>query len=437
MKRKLFAGMIIALVGSVGLGSVWAKEEMVDRVVAVVGDQIILLSEVRRQLEAQMMERNLDYSTSREVLADLQSEVVEAMVNEQLLQVKAQRDSIVPDQRDIDMFAKNEYARIRKQFPDDVSFQKALEDVGLTEQQLRYMYSTMARKTVIQQMMLQKIEQSVSVTPKELETWYAAHKDSLQEVPDQFRFSHIMISPKVLESRKQTAREKLGMVRKEIEAGADFAEMANKYSEIPGGVKDGGYIGYFKRSDFDERFTAAAFGLQKGEVSDVVETSLGMHLIKVEDIRGDEVSARHILVMLNVGQEEEDATVAQLNRIRQDILEGKATFADMAKQYTEDSSTRDFGGQTKWISRGEANVPATFMEQASNLEKGEISSPFKSEYNAYHILRLDQHKPAHIVNLQEDRAMLESFAKQQKIIREFERIFSELRDETYIEIRSE
>ncbi|MHB9028862.1 MAG: peptidylprolyl isomerase [Candidatus Latescibacterota bacterium] len=406
-----------------------------DRVVAVIGDQIILLSEVRRQLEAQMMERYLDYRSDSQVLASLQTEVVEAMVNEQLLQVKAERDSIVPDQRDIDSFAKNEYARIRKQFPEDSAFQKALDEVGLNELQLRYMYQSMARKTVIQQMMLQKIEQSVSMSPQELEVWFEARKDSLKEVPEQFRFSHIMISPKVSDAKKQVVRKRLEGILQELKSGADFADLANKYSEIPGGVKDGGDIGFFKRGDFDERFTAAAFSLKKGEVSDIVETELGMHLIKVEDIRGDEVRARHIVFLLKEGEEDEGATIEELKKIREEILAGKAAFDDMAKKLSEDTSTRDFGGKTKWITRGEPNVPASFLEQASKLKEGEISLPFKSEYNAIHILRLDGHKAPHSVNLKEDRALLESLAKQEKIINEFERIFVELRKETYIDIR--
>ena len=160
-----------------------------------------------------------------------------------------------------------------------------------------------------------------------------------------------------------------------------------------------------------------------------------MHLIKVDDIRGDEIKARHIVILLNHGENEESVTEKELNDIREDILSGKAAFADMAKKYSEDASTREFGGQTKWISRGEPNIPASFLEQASRLKEGEISPPFKSEYNAYHILRLDSRKAPHAVNLRDDRALLESLAKQEKIIREFEKIFADLRRETYIDIR--
>ncbi len=438
MNQKLFTAILASAVLLITQGGVWAAEQkMVDRVVAVVGDQIILLSEVQRQIEAQMMERKLDLNSSPQVLASLQREVIDAMVNEELLQVKAEKDSIVASPTDIDSFAKNEYSRIRKQFPDDEGFQKALSDVGLNDQQLRYMYTNMARKNVVQQMMLSRIEQGVSVSPQELEAWYAANKDSLKQVPEQFRFSHIMIYPKASDARKLAAREKLGAVRAKLKDGGDFAELANEYSEIPGGAKDGGDLGYFRRGDFDERFTAAAFALKKGEISEVIETSLGMHIIKVEDIRGDEVKARHIVVLLSADESDEADLVKRMNAMREDIISGKSKFEDMARQFSEDPNTKDFGGKMQLVSADNPNVPASFVQQSANLKPGDTSVPFKSEYKAYHLLKLDERRAAHAVNIKEDRSALESLVKQQKIIKEFERIFAELRKETYIDIRFE
>ncbi len=429
--------MVSIFIWIAATGVVRAEERLVDRIVAVVGDQIILLSEVKQQLDAQMMARNIDRNSSPQVLAALQNEVIESMVNEQLLQVKAKRDSIIPDPRDIDMFAKNEYARIRKQFPDDDAFNKALEEVGLSEMQIKYMYNTMARKNVIQQMMLQRIEQGVSVSPQDLEAWYAANKDSLKNVPEQYRFSHIMVAPKIREEKKKAAREKLEGLKEQLKNGADFAELANKYSEIPGGTTDGGLVGWFKRGDFDERFANAAFALKKGEVSEPVETALGMHLIKVEDIRGDEVYARHIVALLKVDADDEAETVKFLEGLRSDILTGKITFADAAKKYSDDVSTKELGGQTKWLTVGDESLPASFAAQAEKLGKDEISAPFKSEFKAYHIMKLDDHRNAHFPNIRDDRAILESSVRQKKIIAEFERIFKELRAETYIDIRYE
>jgi len=162
-----------------------------------------------------------------------------------------------------------------------------------------------------------------------------------------------------------------------------------------------------------------------------------MHLIKVEDIRGDEVYARHIVALLKVDADDEAETVKFLEGLRSDILTGKITFADAAKKYSDDVSTKELGGQTKWLTVGDESLPASFAAQAEKLGKDEISAPFKSEFKAYHIMKLDDHRNAHFPNIRDDRAILESSVRQKKIIAEFERIFKELRAETYIDIRYE
>ena len=417
-------------------GQAQAGEQVVDRVVAVVGDQIILLSEVQAQLEAQMMARKLNYNSSSQLLASLQREVIDAMVNDQLLLVKAERDSVIPDPKDVDTTVKNMMLNIRKQFPDADAYKKALDDNGFSEVKLRYMFIKMAKKNIIQQMMIETIKQGVSLPPKEMETWYAAHKDSLQQSPEQFKLSHIMIAPKVSEEKKKAAREKIDGILQRIKAGEDFAELAKKFSEDPATAADGGDIGvYFKKTDFDERFTFPAFALKKGEVSGVVETGLGVHLIKVEDIRGNEIRARHIVLILKPDTDDEKATADRLKKIRDDVLAGTISFDEAAKKYTEDENTRNFGGQMRWLVVGDPDIPVSYIKEAAQLKKGEISAPFRDESGNFHIIKLDDRKEAHTPNMQTDRPTLEAMAKQDKVIKEFGRLFRELRDETYIDIR--
>jgi len=434
LSSVLCAGVLFLLL----LGSVQAKEQMVDRIVAVVGDQIILLSEVQSQIEAQMRARKLDYNSSPQVLASLQNEIIQAMVNDQLLLVKAERDSVIPDPKDVDTTVKNMMLNIRKQFPDDDTYKKALDENGFSEVKLRYMFNKMAKKNVIQQMMIEKIKQGVSLPPQELETWYAAHKDSLDKVPEQFKLSHIMIEPKISEEKKKAAREKIEGILQRIKAGEDFAELAKKYSEDTATAPGGGDIGvYFKKNEFDERFTVPAFSLKKGEVSGVVETGLGLHLIKVEDIRGNEIRARHIVIILKPDADDEKATVDKLKKIRDDVLSGTISFEDAAKKYTEDETTRDFGGQMRWLYVGDPEIPASYISEAAQIKKGEISAPFRDESGNFHIVKLDDRKEAHVLNLQSDRSTLEAMAKQNKVVKEFDRLFRVLRDETYIDIRME
>jgi peptidyl-prolyl cis-trans isomerase SurA len=438
MKKRLSFIVCTYVLFLVISGHSLAKEQVVDRIVAVVGDQIILLSEAQAQIEAQMMSRKLDYNSSPKLLAALQDEVIQAMVNDQLLLVKAEKDSIIPDPKDVDTSVKNMMLNIRKQFPDDDTFKKALEENGFTEVKIRYMFNKMAKKNVIQQMMIEKIKQSVSVPPQEMETWYASHKDSLDKVPEQFKLSHIMITPKISETKKKAAREKIEGILQRIKNGEDFSELAKKYSEDTATAAGGGDIGvYFKRTDFDERFTTPAFALKKGEVSEVVETGLGLHLIKVEDIKGNEIRARHIVLILKPDSDDEKAIVDGLKNIREDVLAGKITFEDAAKKNTEDETTRNFGGQMRWLYVGDPEIPASYIREAAKLKKGEISEPFRDESGNIHIIRLNDRKESHVLSLQTDRTTIEAMAKQDKVVKEFNRLFNQLRKETYIDIRLE
>jgi len=274
------------------------------------------------------------------------------------------------------------------------------------------------------------------VKPQEVESWFTVNKDSLSEVPAKYKLRHILIFPKVAEERKKIAKEKLEGILKRIRAGEDFAELAKLYSEDTGNASNGGDLGaYFAKNEFDPDFTAAAFALEKGQVSNIVETIHGFHIIKVEDIRGDRVRARHILIHLVPDEKDEKSAIEQLTSIREDIVSQKATFEEMAKKYSEDENTRDHGGEFDWFS-ADIDIPwiPVFLEQAKKLQPGDISEPFKSMFG-YHIVKMDDFKKAHTLNIREDRNLIEDIIRQKKTIAEFERIFQELRKETYIDIR--
>jgi peptidyl-prolyl cis-trans isomerase SurA len=159
---------------------------------------------------------------------------------------------------------------------------------------------------------------------------------------------------------------------------------------------------------------------------------LGYHIIKVEDIRGDEVRARHILIRLTIDETDEMRVAKKLKQIRDDILSGKSTFEEMAKQYSEDENSRELGGKLDWFAR-DVMIPS-FPREVEKIEKGQISEPFKSQFG-YHILRLDDHKPSHTLNIKDDRTQIEELIKQKKTIEEYYRIINQLREETYIDIR--
>jgi len=423
----------LAAVSAVSVG-----EDVVDTVVAVVGDEIILLSELQKQVSSQMMAKGLDLNSPRDVLMKLRDEILEGMIDDRLLVMKAQQDSIEIDAREVDRELKRSIAALKQRYGSEEAYRKGLEEYGLTEVQLRKMYSDAIAKNFLLERLQMDLSRHISVTPQDMEAWIAARRDSLPKIPEKFKLSHILVYPRVSEERKKAAREKLRGILERARNGEDFAELAKKYSEDPGTRDEGGFIDWFTRnSGYDPDFTEAAFSLQKGEISDIVETIYGYHIIKCEDIRGERIQARHILIRLVPNEDDEKRTVEKLKEIRGRILSGEKTFEEMAKEYSEDENSRDLGGKLDWITseRGMSNsgIPS-FIEQARKLEIGGISEPFKSQFG-YHIIRLDGYQPPHEINIRDDRLVLEGLIRQKKFLDEYNKIIKELRSKTYIDVR--
>lgn len=402
----------------------------------MVGNHIILLSDVREKINLVMMARNMDSNTPNNILQSLLRETLRDMINEQLLLVKANQDSIEVDLREVDQLEKENITNLKTQFGSDEAFNKVLGNAGLTEQQLRYSFRQNAYNTLRIEMLVSRIESYITPTAQEMEAWVAANKDSLGKIPEQFKISHILLYAKVSENRKSEIKEKLQGILNRIRDGEDFAELAREYSEDPGSADQGGNLGdYFTRDTMFPEFSDAAFALIVGEVSDIVETPLGFHIIKADDIRGERIKASHILLLSKPDADDEAICINKLKQIREDIVSGKAAFEDMAKEHSEDESSSSLGGKLKWLTREEGpnqSIPS-FIEQAEKLEISKISEPFKSRFG-YHILMLDDHKPAHTINIKEDNYLIRQQVILQKKMAEIERILDKLRDETYITI---
>ena len=435
--KKIIVTLAI-LTGVFIMPGIKAAEEVVDTIVAVVGDEIILLTELQKQVNSQMMARNLDFNSPRETLMTLRDEVLQGMVDDRLLLMKAVQDTIEIDMTEVDRELKNSVQGLKQRYGSEEAFQQGLEEYGLSEVQLRTMYQSAITKNFLLDRLRLEMTRHISVTPQDMESWIAANRDSLPDIPEKYKISHILVYPEVSETRKQETREKLRDIRARVQNGEDFGELAKQFSEDPGTAANGGFIDWFTvDSGYDQDFTGAAFALQKGEVSDIVETIYGYHLIKCDDIRGNRIQARHILFRLAPNETDEEEVIRKLKDIRQKITNGEISFEDAAKEYSQDENSGDLGGKLDWITSergmGDSGIPS-FIMTAREMKKDDISEPFKSQFG-YHIIKLDNFQNSHIINVRDDRTILENLIRQKKFIEEYNRIISRLRDDTYVDIR--
>lgn len=428
-KRNIIIPAVIALFA---ITAAYAAE-VVDGVVAVVGDEIILYSELQKTLSNEMMQRNMNIQSPRDQLIALRQEVLQGMIDDRLLLEKARKDSVQIDMREVDSELNNQVSMVKQQAGTDEAYRQELATYGISELELRNMWRDMIVKDFLKQQLLMTMTRHISVTPQEIEGWFEANRDSLPEIPTEYKISHILLYPRASDEKKAAAREKLQGILDRVKAGEDFADLAREYSQDPGSAANGGDLGYFRRdSGFIQEFVNAAFALDKGEVSDIVETVYGYHIIKCNDIRGDQISASHILIMVSPDASDNQLLVDQLADIRNRILSGEATFEDMAKEYSEDENSSELGGALRWLTKDE--IIPEFSKQADQMKVGDISEPFTSQ-SGFHIIKLDDIHPAHTMNIRSDRANVEELLRQQKTLSEYDRVLNELREETFIDVR--
>jgi peptidyl-prolyl cis-trans isomerase SurA len=426
----LFVVLVACMVAITGVYS----EDLVDNIVAVVGNEVILLSELEQQMHGAMMERNLSMDSPREQILALRGEIMNGMIEDLLILMEAKSDTtIVIDQQDVDFDLNQAIEGLKAEFGGEVQYRQSLAEYGFTELQMRQRHRMMIEKNMLKENVLARMRRHISVTPQEMEQWIEANGDSIPELPAQFKISHILLYPQVSEARKQEVRDTLTDIRERALGGEDFAELAKSYSQDSANAPDGGDLGYFERgSGFIKEFVDAAFALDEGEISGVVETVFGYHLIKCDDIMGDRISARHILLLLQADENDEQVIIDRLNEYRESIVSGDATFDALARQHSDDENSSELGGVLDWLNADTGLK--SFLEQAASMGRGDLSEPFKSEYG-WHIIKLDDVKQAHKLNIRDDRTILENLIGQQKLITEYTRVINDLREKTYIDIR--
>jgi peptidyl-prolyl cis-trans isomerase C len=213
-------------------------------------------------------------------LAELKKQVLENMIDTELLYQESKKEKIKIDEEKFTA----QWSEIKEKMEKDKNFKDTLKKMNVTESELK---ERIRNKMLIQQLIDDKFVQKTKISDDEIKTFYEGNKESFKS-PEQVQASHILIKIEdpADEKKKQEARKKIEDIQKQIKAGGDFAELAKKYSQCPSNAK-GGDLGLFSRGKMVKPFEDAAFALKKGEVSDIVETSFGYHIIKVTDKKAE------------------------------------------------------------------------------------------------------------------------------------------------------
>jgi len=410
--------------------SVSAQQIPVDGIAAIVGDRIVLMSDVNNMVIQYSLQQRIDISKNPQLYNQLSKQFLQNLIDEKLLLIQAEEDTIEADEDQVEQAVKQQLDYL-------------IQQVGSEEKLVEYYRAPIPiikkemRKQIANQMKIQQLRQKhfgqISITRKEVEAFYQQFRDSLPRVEASVDISHILMEVKPSETSAQKALEKIKKIKEMLDKGADFAQLAMQYSEDPGSKDRGGDLGFVERGTLVKEFEEVAFQLKPGEISDIVRTQFGYHIIQLLERRGERIHVRHILIQLQPTPEDEKRTYEQLVNIRQQILDGKATFEEMALKYSDDPNVEKDKGHLGVFRVNSLQIPQ-FKAVIDTLKEGAISMPVRTQFG-YHIIRLNKRIAPHTLSLDTDWDQIEQMAIEYKRNKLFTEWLEKLRQEIPIEIK--
>ncbi|MFN3344322.1 MAG: peptidylprolyl isomerase [Chloroherpetonaceae bacterium] len=412
------------------------KAQMIDGVVAVVGDEIILKSEIDEQLKFIAYQNRIPPDDER--LPMMWRQILEEAINLKVLFTKAKIDSISVSNEEIDAQVERRMEFIRQRMGSDEAIS---EYFGKSISQLRADMREEIRAGLMVEQLRRKKFSGLSISNEDVQKFYEAYKDSLPEIPAEFEAAFIAIRPKVDSAAKKVAFEKILEIQRKLKEGADFAELAKAYSE-DGSAPNGGDLGFAKRGEFVKPFEEAAFSLREGQISKIVETIFGYHIIQLLERRGESVHTRHILIKFDRSNLNADDAIAKLNAIRQRVQMGKSSFGLEARLYSEDEESAQRGGDiispqtgSNRIAFDEIKGDPDLVRLLQSMNVGEISEPQRYQISggefAYRIVWLKYRADAHQMNLKQDYARIRNLALQKRQNEIYQEWIADLRKQVY------
>ncbi|MEX0661699.1 MAG: peptidylprolyl isomerase [Balneolaceae bacterium] len=436
--------ILLLLFSIISVSSAYSQDKSVtDKIVAVVNDNIILKSDVDQEImqymqQAEQQNQNVSFSE------DLWYSALESMIDNYAMLEVAEVDSIVVS----DVMVDRQMDQRIQQMVQQAGSERALEEaLGQSIVEIRAEFREQFREQMIAQEVQRQEMAKVEITRPEVREFFEnIPEDQLPTIPEQVGLSHIVINPPTLDDARNQALQKAQALRDSVTIhGKDFEEMAQKYSVGPNASR-GGLLPMMPLDDLVSSYSAAAAALEPGEISEVVETDFGYHVIRLNQRSGDNIETNHILVEVDEESVDEEFALNKLEALRDSALTEDVRFRDLARRHSEDEETKAMGGrlmnyqtQDRLFTVDELE-PALYRTVLLLENEGDISEPIPFTTNdggkqAYRIIRLDRHIPEHVANLDDDYQRIEGIALQQKQMANMEDWLVSIRERVYVEYK--
>lgn len=414
------------------------KREKVDGVVAVVGDYIVLDSDIDLEF-IQLKAQGIDTKNIT------RCELFGKQLEDKLYAHQAIQDSIVVTDAEVNSYMNEQIDAMVEQVGGMDKVLKFYKKKN--EEEFRSYFYDIIKMNKLTSQMQKKIIDEVTITPEEVRNFFKGiPADEIPTFGAEMEVAQIVVKPVITEEEKNRVIEKLKEIRQDVLTGSSFFSKAVLFSEDPGSSSNGGFYKMNRKTQFVKEFKDVAFSLAEGEISEPFETEFGYHIIMVEKIKGQEVELRHILISPKVSSQAVKDAKDKIDAIKAKIDSKEITFADAAKSSSDEKETRNNGGVLLNPRTMEPRFELTKMDpalyaQVSELKDGQVSMPILDEERGgakfYKIITVNNRTEEHQADFSQDYLKIKELALRDKQIKEIAIWSEEKIKETYIKISDE
>jgi peptidyl-prolyl cis-trans isomerase SurA len=420
---------------SIIINGVNGQSVLIDKVIAKVGSEHILLSEV---------EEEYSYAKTKDpsLTDDIKCLIIDNMIAQKLVIYHAKIDSVEISEEEVETQLDYRFESILRQMNGDEAFFQ--DYYGATVAEMKERFRDDQRHKILAEKMQFKLISEIEITPKEVEKFYGGVPvDSLPYFKSEMEISEIILTPKVNESERKKALDKITDLRKKVVSGeATFADIASKYSQDPGSAIRGGDLGFAKRGVYVPEFEVTVFSLAKDEISEIIETEFGFHFLQLIERRGNTVRAKHVLIKPEITADDLTLAKNKLDSIRQLIASDSMTFETAVMKFSlKNLPSYSNSGRVKNQNTNNTFFAADDLDPDTyfaifELKPGQLSTPLSIQLpdgqKAFRLIKLNTISKPHKANLREDFDKIAGFAKEGKKNEYFLKWLKKKREETFI-----
>ncbi|UOK42559.1 MULTISPECIES: peptidylprolyl isomerase [Flavobacterium] len=436
-KIALIFGLSICAFGSINAQT--SQKKKIDGVVAVVGDYVVLDSDIDKTF-VELQARGVD---TKDIA---RCEMLGKLLEDKLYAHQAIQDSIVVSDGEVNEFMNSQLDQMVDQVG---SIEKVIQFYNKKNlEDFKTYFFDVVKMNKLTEQMQRKILDDVEITPEEVRTFFnKIPKEELPVFGAEMEVAQIVVKPVIGQAERQKVIDKLNEIRKDVlEGNSSFTSKAVIYTEDKASVPNGGYYKLTKKTQFVKEFKDVAFSLQEGEISEPFETEFGFHIIYLEKIRGQELDVRHILIAPKVTDEAMKDAKTKIENIRKRIVDGQITFSEAAKAHSDEKETRNSGGILVNPRTLETRFELTKMDpslysEVADLKDNAVSLPLMDqEQNGnrkYKLITVTHRYEEHTADFATDYLKIKDLALKEKQIKAIAKWTEEKIKETYIKINGE